>query len=98
LNGLQSLFVLSGHLSCAEAGSPHKNSGAPPALGTGDNEAIFKAWLYAKLNNYIPTDDPIPTRALAHIAEKHHDFTAKKGEALPRRIYRLALLTVEEDY
>lgn len=70
-NGLQALVVLSEYMTCREAGSPHKNSNAGSSRMIGDNGAIFHAWRYAKLNGYIPDDDPIPIRAMKYIDEKH---------------------------
>ncbi len=97
-NGLQALVVLSGYMSCEQAGSPHANSGASPSLVTGDDGAIFHAWLYAKQNGYIPKNDPIPVRAMHHIARHHHIYNAEEGELLPRPIYNKVLQIVEEEY
>ena len=95
-NGLTSLVVLSGYLKCEEAGTPHKGRGQ--SLVVGDDAAIFNAWLYAKQHNYIPEDDPIPVRAINHIAQKYHGYIAKKGKLLPPRIYAMSLMTLKEKY
>ena len=95
-NGLTSLVVRSGYMTCLEAGTPHKGKGQSRVVG--DDGAIFHAWLYAKTHGYIPQDDPIPVRAMNYIAKKHHGYEAKKGEPLPRDIYRKVLITVEERY
>lgn len=96
-NGLQALTVLSGYMSCNDAGSHHKNSGGR-SLIIGDNGAIFHAWKYAKERGYIPKDDPIPVKALHYIAEKHLHFKAEKDKPLPPGIYRRVLKIVEEEY
>jgi len=70
LNGLQFLCVESGYMTCLEAGTPHKNSSAGSSKVTGNDEAIWEAWLHAKKNGYIPEDDSVPIRAIHHIARK----------------------------
>jgi len=97
-NGLQALVVLSGYMSCEQAGSPHRGSGASPSAVSGDDGAIFHAWLYAKNNGYIPLDDPIPVRAMHYIAEKHGLYKPKRDELLPRWVYKRVLEIVEEEY
>lgn len=92
---LSSLVVLSGYMTCLEAGTPH---GGGTSRIVGDDGAIFHAWLYAKTHGYIPSDDPIPVRALHHIAKKHLGYEAKRGEQLPRDIYVQSLEIVERDY
>jgi putative DNA primase/helicase len=96
-NGLQALTVLSGHMTCNQAGSPH--SGTPGMSSIiGDNGAIFHAWKYAKERGYISKNDPIPVKAMCYIAEKHLHFKAKKDEPLPRNIYSRVLKIVENEY
>lgn len=97
-NGLQALVVLSGYMTCQEAGSPHKGSGAGPSLVNGDDGAIFYAWKYAKEHGYIPIDDPIPIRAMNYIAKKHGVYVPKNGEMLPKWAYNRVLKIVEEEY
>jgi len=92
-NGLTSLVVLSGYLECEEAGTPHKGGGQ--SLVVGDDGAILHAWIYAKNHNYIPQDDPVPSRALNHIADKHLGFKAKPNERLPWHIYINAIKILE---
>jgi len=98
LNGLQALAVLSGHMSCMEAGAAHKNSGAGPSQVVGEDGAIFHAWLYAKQNGYIPIDDPIPVRAMHYVARKHRLYEPKCGDLLPRNVYLKVLEIVGEEY
>lgn len=93
-NGLQALVVLSGYMTCLEAGTPHKGGHSKIV---GDNGAILYAWLYAKEHGYIPIDDPIPIRALNYIAEKHLGYK-NNGHRLPHRIYCAALKILEEAY
>ena len=95
LNGLACLAVKSGVITCENAGSPH--TGSVGGNGIGDYE-IFHAWVYAKQNNYIPADDPIPTRALNHIAEKHLGHKGKENEKLPWNVYLATIKIVEELY
>lgn len=97
-NGLTALVVLSGYMTCEEAGAPHKGSGASPSKVRGDDGAIFHAWLYAKTHGYIPEDDPIPVRAMSYIAEKHLGYKNKRGELLPHDIYIQVLEIVEDKY
>ena len=95
-NGLQAMTVLSGYMTCLEAGSPHKKQGYSKIIG--DNGAIFHAWLYAKKNGYIPLDDPIPVNAIHYVAEKHGLFKPKRGELLPCPVFVKVLQIVEEEY
>lgn len=97
-NGLQALTVLSGYLSCREAGSGHKNSGAGRSQIINDNGAIFHAWKYAKRRGYIPDDDPIPTKALNHVAKIEGIYNATGDELLPKPAYNRTLKAVEEKY
>ena len=97
-NGLQALTVLSGYMSCSEAGSPHKDSGAGPSRVIGNDGAIFSSWLYAKRNSYIPKDDSIPTRAMKFIARKHDVCEPGNGDILPNWAYNKVLKIVEEEY
>ena len=94
-NGLSCLAVKSGAIRCEDAGMPHKNS----VGGNKINDAeIFAAWMYAKKENYIADDDPIPVRALNHIAEKHLGYKVKPHERLPWTIYLDTLKILEEMY
>ena len=97
LNALQFLCVESGYLSCLEAGSPHHNSSAGPSEVTGDDEAIWHAWKYAKKNNYIPEDDPVPVKALHHIARKYNIYDPEDGEIIPKFYYKKTLDCVESE-
>lgn len=104
LNALQFLVVRSGYMSCVSAGTGHKNSGAGASRVTGDDGAIFTAWLQAKKDCIIPEDDPIPVRGMCHIAKKHKlcsdDLIPKRGEAklLPVKVYNKVLKIVESEY
>ena len=97
-NALQALAVLSGYMSCNDAGSPHKGAGGGSSRVTGDDGAIWHAWLYAKTHGYLPIDDPIPVRAMHYIADKHLHFKAEKDKPLPRSIYEQVLKIVEDQY
>ena len=98
LNALQTLTVLSGYMTCQEAGSPHKTGGAPPSMVTSDDGAIFHAWKWAKENRYIPEDDKIPTRAMNYIARKHGLYDPQEGKLLPKWVYNKVLEIVEDEY
>tara|TARA_Y100000310_G_C20417359_1_gene684980 strand:- start:499 stop:801 length:303 start_codon:yes stop_codon:yes gene_type:complete len=65
LNALQFLCVKAGYASCSDAGTPH-NGGTSTLKG--DPKAIFVAWQEAKRMRLIPENDPIPVRALWHVA------------------------------
>ena len=94
-NGLSCLAVLSKTITCEAAGMPHHNS----VGGNGvDDAEIFAAWMYAKQENYIADDDPIPVRALNHIAEKHLGYKVKPHERLPWTIYLNTIKILEEMY
>lgn len=97
-NGLQALAVLSGYLTCREAGTPHKGAGGGGSRVVGDDGAIFHAWLYAKINGYIPQDDPIPVRGLHHIARQRLGYNPQKGELLPPNIYNKVIEIVEGEF
>ena len=97
-NALQALTVLSGYMSCNQAGSPHRGAGAGSSRVIGDDGAIWHAWLYAKTHGYIPIDDPVPVRAMHYIADKHLHYRATKDQPLPPHIYRQILKIIEEEY
>jgi putative DNA primase/helicase len=97
LNALQFLCVESGYMNCLEAGSPHHNSSAGQSEIIGDDEAIWRAWKYAKENGYIPEDDPVPVKALHHIARKYEIYQPQDGEIIPPYYYKDTLDRVEEE-
>lgn len=97
LNALQFLCVESGYLTCLEAGSPHHNSSAGPSKVIGNDEAIWRSWKYAKENNYIPEDDPVPVKGLHHIARKYDIYEPEDGEIIPKFYYKKTLDRVEEE-
>ncbi len=97
-NGLQALVVLSGLMSCMEAGSPHANSGAGYSEVINNDQAVLRAWLYAKKNKYIPEDDSIPIRALKFVARHEGIFDAAEDEMLPPKAYNQTLEIVEDKY
>ncbi|MDR0493077.1 MAG: hypothetical protein LBH74_05515 [Nitrososphaerota archaeon] len=97
-NGLQALTVLSGYMSCKDAGSPHRGSGAGVSQVVGNSGAIFYAWLYAKQHGYIPKDDPLPTKAMRYLAEKYLGYKAHPDQMLPCQVYNQVLRIVREKY
>lgn len=95
LSPLQLLTVMAGK-DCRSAGTGHKSA---PKNGQVDDEGIFNAWLYAKKNGYIPQDDPVPLRALKHIAAKHRlDSTTNADGMLGRDTYFKTIEILERDY
>jgi putative DNA primase/helicase len=101
-NGLQALVVLSGYMSCDDAGSHHKGTiGSSNIIG--DYGAIFHAWKYAYEHGYLPKGDSIPCKALAYLAEKEFHYKVKKNakdepEMLPTNVYREVLRVLKEKY
>jgi putative DNA primase/helicase len=98
LNAIQYLCVEAGYLTCLEAGSPHYNSNTAGSEVTGSDEAIWVAWKQAKETNCIPEDDPIPTRAMKHIARKHDVAQFDDDRLLTTKSYNRVLEIVEEEY
>jgi len=94
-NGFTALVVLSGYMTCAQAGKPH--GGGQFGVYSDLDGAILHAWLYAKKHNYIPEDDPIPTRALNYIARKILGYKNKEDTPLPLPIYIKALKIAAEE-
>jgi len=71
--GLQALAVQSKHspsgdTACRQIGKAHKRSNAGKNAYKGDWRLIWWAWDAAKQRGHIPSDDPIPYRALINIA------------------------------
>lgn len=97
LNAIQYLATKSGYCSCNEAGTPH---GAGTSQKKGDYGMIFHAWCQAKIDKYIPEDDPMPIKALCYIAMKHKliDSIDADKEKLPVKIYNQTLRIVEDEY
>lgn len=112
-NGLQALAVLSGYIpsgntACERIGTPHSNSGGSPPSMKGDDAAIWHAWRYAKDNGYLPDDDPVPYRAVCHLATEmgiaDSDEIPARGEydpdsaRLPDYAYNAALSAIENKH
>lgn len=95
INALQFLCIESGYLDCHEAGTPHKGSGSAV---TGNDEAIWEAWLHAKKQGYIPEDDTVPARAMRHIARKQNIYQPDSGELLPRKPYNKVIDYIDGEY
>ena len=87
LNAYQFLVVKSGYMTCLQAGTGHKNSGAGESEAKRDYGALFYAWRQAKIDGLLPKEDRIPLNALKYIAFKHKIIERKD-------IYRK--LTVEQ--
>lgn len=65
LTPLRAMAVLAGIDTCMNAGVSHRNSGAGNStIDLTDGKTIAILWKYAKDNNLVPADDPIPTIAM----------------------------------
>lgn len=95
LNAIQFLCVESNYLSCQDAGTPHRHSGAGSSSIIGDDGSIFWAWRQAKLNRLIPLDDPVPIRAVKYIAKKHN---ISNNDKLTPFEFNKALKIISEEY
>jgi hypothetical protein len=101
MNAQQALCVLSGFLTCQEAGEGHVGGGAGPSLYTGNDEALFHAWKYARENKYIPEEDPTPGRVMRFIAISQKfckEGDIKDGWKLPNAAYKKANDYLEREY
>lgn len=98
LNALQFLCVEAGQFTCSEAGSPHRKGGSGSSKITGNDEAIWTAWLHAKQSGYIPEDDPVPIRAMHHIARKHNIGNPEEYGDLSTRQWNKVIEIIEVDY
>jgi hypothetical protein len=66
-----------------------------------DDSEVFAAWLHAKREGIIASDDPIPRRALRHVAVEHGHCESSEiedGWKLPRDAYDDTLETVADEY
>jgi hypothetical protein len=66
-----------------------------------NDKEVFTAWRHAKREGIISDDDPIPRRALRHVAVEHdHCERAdiEDGWKLPRDAYDAALDTLADEY
>jgi hypothetical protein len=76
--------------------------------GSLDDGEHFAAWHHAKDEGLLPDDDPIPRRALQHVAREatewdgdlveHETRDGGTFEGLPGGVYNAALTAVGEDY
>ena len=98
LNPIQFLCVKTGYMSCQDAGTGHANGGAGPSAITGDDGAIFYAWLEAKKSNLIPATDPIPVRAMKFLAVENGLVERSHKGQLPGWVYNRVLNIVQENY
>jgi len=70
-NAISALAVLAGLADCVDAGTGHRNSGSGSScIDYDDGRLMYDIWKYAKDNQYLPGDDPIPTVAIRYIAIK----------------------------
>lgn len=99
LNPLQFLAVRSGYMDCSEAGTGHKTIGKKASRVTGNDGAIFYAWLQAKKDNLIPDDDPIPARAMQYIAVSRKLLQeSDKDQVYRPEIYNQVINIVESEF
>jgi hypothetical protein len=90
----------SGDSGCPKIGKAHSGvAGGGCTLNTG--ELNWRAWKYAKKQEHVPSDDPIPRTALIHLA-LHHDICdagdVEDGWKIPETDYAEALELVEDEY
>lgn len=95
LNAIQFLCVKCGYASCEDAGTGHNNQN--PSTLIGDYGAIWEAWKEAKLNNYIPKTDPVPIKAMWHIAIKHN-LCKKPKKIMPNAMYNEVINIIKRCY
>ena len=84
------------YLLC-EAGERHPSSPNGPV----DDRECFVIWHYAKCEGLLPTNDPIPRRALVHVAVANgycKRDTVVAGWKLPVDAHNTALEHVREEY
>jgi putative DNA primase/helicase len=98
LNALQFMVVKSGYMSCEDAGTGHKGSGAGSSRVSGDDGAIFYAWLEAKKSSLIPLDDPVPLRAMLYIAKLKKLIPNNFDDLLPIDIYDKVIDIINQEY
>lgn len=61
LTAIQTLAVLSGEMSCLDAGEGHAGSGAGPSkLDLKNKDLVRKIWAFAKTKNFLPEHDADP--------------------------------------
>jgi hypothetical protein len=66
-----------------------------------DDSEVFAAWLHAKQEGIIASDDPIPRRALRHVALEHGHCESgeiEDGWKFPSDAYDAALDTLTDEY
>ena len=106
-NALQALAVLGGFGGCQSVGAGKSRSGAGASSFSGNDEALWTAWRYAKDHGYIPSGDRVPTRALDYIARSETDwggeYTERESDgesfdAIPSTYYNAALDVIEDEY
>jgi hypothetical protein len=79
------------------------NQREPPRAPLSDDE-IWSAWLWAKKNRYLGSDDPCPSAGLRHVARTHTSLPKKRVEQypdefrFPREVYNRLLEIVEDEY
>lgn len=67
--------------------------------GSLSNKEIWLAWKWAKENGIIPKNDPIPSRAIQHIAQTELGYKPDDpNEMLPYKVYTEALEKIQETY
>jgi len=76
--------------------------------GRFSSEELLGTWVHAKTEGYIPADDPVPCRALQHVARETTDWDGDLVEhetrdgdtfgGLPADVYNDAVDAVREEY
>lgn len=101
-NGLQALVTLSEYSgNCEAVGAGHKNADAGPSCLKDENgAAIWHAWKYAKLNDYLPDGDPVPYAAIRHICLERDlcpvtELPDGQDESIPAYAWDAAISTIK---
>lgn len=88
LTAIQVLAVMSGAMSCLDAGEGHGGSGAGPSkLDLKNKELVRKIWSFAKENSYLPIDDPDPYEVGRKVSDTKD---AEEKETQAQTLLRLA--------
>jgi putative DNA primase/helicase len=81
--------------TCSNAGYKHNSSGASD-VDFLDPGTIYELWIYAKNKGFIPTDDPMPTKAMIYYALQEKMCAEKDiedGWKFPTEVYNKIIET-----
>lgn len=103
---LQALALLgpsgpSGEMGCQKIGKGHRNSSVGANRLKGDWQLSWYAWLGAKQEGLIPSDDPVPYVVIDGLADEHDlmKYPEESGrDTLPAATYNAVLSLIEDEY